>query len=79
MTIALDRVATAVGRTVPRARLVRELALRGAEVVMRETADRAAALERLAAASSDPAATLFDRELLARVDQDGWGHDPDSE
>lgn len=79
LTIALDQAAKAVDGTVPRARLVRDLALRGAEVVVREASDRAAALEKLATASTDPAATLFDRELLTRVAQDGWGHHPNSE
>lgn len=76
---ALRRAATVIGAEVPRARLVHDLAVRGARVLVDEAEGRAAALEELALRSTDPAAPLFDREVLRRVDEDAWGYEPDEE
>jgi hypothetical protein len=69
---ALARAAAVVGRDVPTARLLRDLAIRGAETVTAEAAGRQAALERLAALSTDPDSGLFDRDVLARVRSEAW-------
>ena len=70
---ALARVEEVRGATVQRARLLRELALRGAEVVLEEERGRREALERLAdvSTSADPP---FDRAVLARVRDEAWRH-----
>jgi hypothetical protein len=76
---ALRRASNVVGAEVPLARLVHDLAVRGARVLVDEAESRAAALEELALSSTDPAAPLFDREVLSRVDEDAWGYEPDEE
>ncbi|MEX2646386.1 MAG: hypothetical protein WD249_09000 [Gaiellaceae bacterium] len=68
---ALARVEALNGRSIPRARLVRDLALRGAEAVLLDDADRRAKLEELAELSVQP--DFFDREYLMRVREEAWG------
>ncbi|MEX1358305.1 MAG: hypothetical protein WD981_06745 [Gaiellaceae bacterium] len=68
---ALSRVEALDGRDVPRARLVRELALRGAEEVVGADADRREKLRRLAELSTQP--DWLDREYLKRVREEAWG------
>ncbi len=53
------------------AALVRELALRGAETVVREEEERKAAIERLIDMSVNR--KLLDWDVLERIDQLAWG------
>jgi hypothetical protein len=76
---ALARVEATLGRDVPRARLVHDLAVRGASAVVEETENRQAALDRLAVLSTDPRNPLFDREVLRRIDQEAWGYPAEDE
>jgi hypothetical protein len=76
---ALRRAATVVGGGIPLARLVHDLAVRGARILVDEAERQAATLEQLAIRSTDPAAALFDREVLSSVDEDAWGYRPDEE
>lgn len=74
---ALARVeALPTGSRMQRARLVHDLAVRGAAVVVDEQTERAKALERLAERSTDPTG-LFDRDVLARIDEEAWGYRPE--
>jgi hypothetical protein len=68
---ALARVEALDDCEIPRARLLRELALRGAEAVVEADADRRAKLRRLAELSVQP--DFFDREALKRVREEAWG------
>ena len=70
---ALDRVAPHFQGT-PMARMVRELALRGADALEQEEAERKAALERLATLSTERG-DLIDWDVLERVRGLAWGHD----
>jgi hypothetical protein len=76
---ALDRAAAIVGHDVPVERLVRDLAIRGADAVIAEAADRQAAEERLAALSSEADSGLFDREARVSTDQEAWRYTGDYE
>lgn len=79
LSAALSDAARIMGSHVPRARLVHDLAVRGARAVIEEAEERAATLEELARRSTDPAAPLFDPEVLRRVDEEAWGYKPDEE
>jgi hypothetical protein len=68
---ALARVEALGGRDAPRSRLIRELALRGAEAVIEADPDRREKLRRLAELSVQP--DFFDREALKRVREEAWG------
>jgi hypothetical protein len=68
---ALARVEALDSRKLPRARRVRELALRGAEAVLEDDSDRQQKLERLAELSTQP--DWLDREFLKRVREEAWG------
>jgi hypothetical protein len=54
------------------ARLVHDLAVKGADAALREDEERGAAIDRLVAFSSDPS-SLTDVETLERVDELAWG------
>ena len=68
---ALERVEAIRGRTAPRSRLLRDLALRGAEAVVDEAAERQRTLAALAELSTTSDA-LFDRDVLLRLDEEAW-------
>jgi adenylylsulfate kinase-like enzyme len=68
---ALARVEALDGRRMPRARLLRDLALRGAEAVLEDDADRREKLERLAELSTSP--DWLDHDLLMRIEEEAWG------
>jgi hypothetical protein len=70
---ALARVESIEGRGRPRARLVRDLALRGATAVIDDHAERRRKLHELAVLSTT-SDDLFDRGVLGRVDEEAWGH-----
>lgn len=73
---ALARVRAVHGdRPIQSARLVHDLAIRGAAVVVDEERARAEALQRLAERSTDPDG-LFDRDVLERIDEEAWGYEP---
>ena len=71
LTEALDRVAPFYPGVAP-ARLVHDLAVRGAEAVEDERRRSAALIEELIALSTDPNGPL-DREVLKRIDELAWG------
>jgi hypothetical protein len=71
LTEALDRVAPFYPGVAP-ARLVHDLAVRGAEAVEDERRRSAALIEELIALSTDPNGPL-DREVLTRIDELAWG------
>jgi hypothetical protein len=71
LTNALSRVARYY-EGVPAARVVRDLAIKGAEAVVREQEDRAAAIERLIALSTQRQ-DLIDWDMLERIDEIAWG------
>ena len=56
----------------PVARVLRDLALKGAEAVEREEHQQEAALERLVALSTERGAAI-DWDVLERVDELAWG------
>jgi hypothetical protein len=72
LAAALDRVAPLVEPSQPAARLVHDLAIRGAESLLLEREAQTEAMERLIerSTSSDPG---FDVELAQRIDELGWG------
>lgn len=73
LAAALARVEALSGSSsVQRARLVRELALRGAQLLVDEEDERAELLRRLAEQSTGTR-SLFDRDVLARIDEAAWG------
>ena len=55
----------------PTARIVRELALKGAEAIEREQGDREAAIERLIALFTAPKDGI-DLDVLERIDELAW-------
>ena len=75
LAAALERVAPLVPAGVKPATLVRDLALRGADALLAERRDDAAAIERLIARSTaeDPG---YERELLGEIDREAWGLTP---
>jgi hypothetical protein len=76
---ALDQAAAVTGANVPRARLVHDLAVRGAASLVTEQNDRAARLKRLADMSTGKLPAPWDRDVLARIDELAWGYPPDDE
>lgn len=68
---ALDRVAPLLGRSQKPATVVHDLAIRGAEQVLKEHRRRRETLEALSARSTRRDG--LDRELLARLDDEAWG------
>jgi len=68
---ALRRVSRYYSGT-PAARVVRDLALKGAEAIEREQRGKKEALERLVALSTERAAAI-DWDVLERVDELAWG------
>jgi hypothetical protein len=68
---ALARVEALDRGNVSRARRLRDLALRGAESVVREEEIRQEKLERLAELSTQP--DWLDHEALLRVREEAWG------
>ena len=68
---ALKRVAPFYPDVAP-ARLVHDLAVKGAEAVEEERRQSEEAIERLIALSTDPNGPI-DREVLARIDELAWG------
>lgn len=71
LAAALRAVSPLMGDVKP-ARLVRDLALRGADVVLEERRAREAALERLIAWSTGPDSGM-DRDLLLGGRDEAWG------
>jgi hypothetical protein len=71
LTEALERVAPFYP-DVPPARLVHDLAVKGAEAVEEERRRSAEAVERLIALSTDPNGPI-DWEVLERIDELAWG------
>jgi len=67
---ALQRVAPYF-RGAPAARVVHDLAVRGAEAVVREHQERDAAIERLVAFSTGRDAAI-DWDVLERIDELAW-------
>jgi hypothetical protein len=70
---ALSRVEALNGQRIPRAKLLRDLALKGAEAVIEEESARRKALEELARLSTKTD-WLYDREVLLRLDEEAWRH-----
>jgi len=68
---ALERVAPYF-RGAPAARVVHDLAIRGAEELLRANGDREAAVERLIALSVERAPGI-DWDVLERIDEIAWG------
>jgi len=68
---ALRRVSRHYAGT-PAARVVRDLALRGAEALEREEQEQKAAFDRLVALSTGRGAAI-DWDVLERVDELAWG------
>lgn len=58
-------------RDVPAARVVHDLAVRGAQHVVRERGERDAAVERLVALSTNRESAI-DWDVLARIDELAW-------
>jgi len=58
-------------RDAPAARVLRDLAIRGAQEVIREHQERDAAMERLVALSTERQSAI-DWDVLARVDELAW-------
>jgi hypothetical protein len=75
LAAALERVAALVPTGVKPATLVRDLAVRGANALLAERRDDAAAIERLIARSTadDPG---YDRAVLADLDSEAWRTEP---
>jgi hypothetical protein len=72
LAAALQAVA-ALDRETPRpARLVRDLAIRGADAVLAERREREAGLEYLIDWSTDPASGM-DRDVLLHGRDEAWG------
>jgi hypothetical protein len=73
---ALERAAPLLAPETRPARIVHQLAIRGAEALVAERADRAAAIERIIewSTSDDPP---WDREVLGRIDELAWGLPPE--
>jgi hypothetical protein len=69
---ALDRAAALVMAGTPDARLVHDLAIRGAQALLAERRADDEAVERLIrrTTNEDPG---YDREILADIDRLGWG------
>jgi hypothetical protein len=59
-------------REVPAARVIHDLAIRGAEALAREHEELDAAVERLVALSTEQGSAI-DWDVLARVDELAWG------
>ena len=72
LAAALRAVAALERETPGPARLVRDLAIRGANAVLAERREREAALERLAAWSTDPNSAI-DRDVLLHGRDQAWG------
>lgn len=72
LAAALDSVAPLVGSRQPAATLVHDLAIRGAEALLAERRQDAAAIERLIERSTSPDPG-FDADVAARVDELAWG------
>jgi hypothetical protein len=68
---ALDRAAALVKPGTPDARLVHDLAIRGAQALLSDHRENDEAVERLIrrTTSDDPG---YDREVLADIDRLGW-------
>lgn len=75
---ALERAAPLLEGPKPAARLVHDLAIRGAEALVEQRSDRAKELAWLARATSSPNPP-WDREVLERIDELAWGIPPESE
>ena len=71
LAAALGRVAAQFSG-VPAARVVRDLAIKGAEALEREQRARKEAIERLVAFSTERQG-LIDWDVLERVDELAWG------
>jgi hypothetical protein len=69
---ALDRAAALVKPGTPDARLVHDLAIRGAQALLADRREDDEAVERLIARTTreDPG---YDRVILADIDRLGWG------
>ena len=72
LAAALRQVAPLVEPGTKPARLVRDLALRGAETILQERRDRDEAIEELIAWSTDPNSGM-DRDLLLHGREEAWG------
>ncbi len=72
---ALESVAPFVGPVRP-ARLVHDLAIRGAEALVEDEAPRREALARLARLRETD---LVDWDVLARIDREAWGYEFEDE
>ena len=75
---ALTRVAPLVG-PVPTARLVHDLAVRGAEAVLADRERSGAGLAELVRVFRERDESVIDFGVLARTDQEAWGIEPDPE
>jgi hypothetical protein len=69
---ALDRARPLIGPEKPTARLVHDLAIKGAEAVVQERRRRAEQLA-WAAQVTTAAETPWDGEILERIDELAWG------
>jgi hypothetical protein len=74
---ALDRARPLIGTDKPAARLVHDLAIKGADAVVQERRSRAERLAWVARATTAPQ-TPWDREILERIDELAWGIAPDA-
>jgi hypothetical protein len=59
----------------PASKVIRELAIKGAEAVERQDEERRAAMERLIEFSTKRT-DLIDWDVLARIDELAWGYPP---
>jgi hypothetical protein len=71
---ALQRVARFYAGQ-PASRVIRDLAIKGAETVEREQSEREAAIERLIALT-DGRSNLIDWDVVERIDELAWGYPP---
>jgi hypothetical protein len=74
---ALDRARPLIGADKPTARLVHDLAIKGAEAVVQERRQRAEQLAWAARATTAPR-TPWDARILERIDELAWGIAPEA-
>jgi hypothetical protein len=74
---ALDRARPLIGVDKPTARLVHDLAIKGADAVVEERRRRAEQLAWVAEVTTAPQ-TPWDCEVLERIDELAWGITPDA-
>lgn len=76
LSAALERVRALMPEAVKTATLVHDLALRGAGALLAEEDRRREGIEHLIAVSTS-AHPPFDRDVLARIDEEAWRLSPD--